>query len=180
MPANNPINPLARCARIPVHRNVRQVGGYENVPRLCLLCSGELPPPWALPGRAGLCPRPRKKGPPAHGGPHCCAPKIAAPPNGRPPLNQEPFGPQEGEREGPDGPLCRNALVSLGSFVAIFRTRLRPPFLFVCLTPFPFALLFLFSFIRLIGPLYYCGLSWPFWSYHVVRRFLYVLYHRCC
>jgi len=60
--------------------------------------------------------------------------------------NQEPFGPQEGEREGPDGPLCRNALVSLGSFVAIFRTRLRPPFLFVCLTPFPFALLFLFSF----------------------------------
>ena len=94
--------------------------------------------------------------------------------------NQEPFGPQEGEREGPDGPLCRNALVSLGSFVAIFRTRLRPPFLFVCLTPFPFALLFLFSFIRLIGPLYYCGLSWPFWSYHAVRRFLYVLHHRCC
>ena len=104
----------------------------------------------------------------------------AAPPNGRPPFNQEPFGPQEGEREGPDGPLWRNALVSLGSFVAIFRTRLRPPFLFVCLTPFPFALLFLFSFFRLIDPLYYCGLSWPFWSYHVVRRFIYVLYHRCC
>ena len=44
MQANNPINPLARCARIPVHRNVWQVGGYKNVPRLCLLCSEELPP----------------------------------------------------------------------------------------------------------------------------------------
>ena len=94
------------------------------------------------------------------------------------PLNQEPFGPQEGEREGPDGPLCRNALVSLGSFVAIFRTRLRPPFLFVCLTPCPFALLFMFSFFRLIGPRCNCGLSWRFWSYHVVRRFIYILYHR--
>ena len=39
------MGPLARCARIPVNRNVRQVGGYENVPRLCLLCSEELPPP---------------------------------------------------------------------------------------------------------------------------------------
>ena len=28
------MDPLARCARIPVHRNVRQVGSYENVPRL--------------------------------------------------------------------------------------------------------------------------------------------------
>jgi hypothetical protein len=43
----------------------------------------------------------------------------AAPPNGRPSLNQEPFGPQEGEREGPDGPLSER-FVSLGSFVAIF------------------------------------------------------------
>ena len=25
--------------------DVRRVGGYENVPRLCLLCSEELPPP---------------------------------------------------------------------------------------------------------------------------------------
>ena len=43
-------------------------------------------------------------------------------------------------------------------------------------TPFPFALLFLFSFFRLIGPRYNCGLSWRFWSYHAVRRFIYTLY----
>ena len=43
---------------------------------------------------------------------------------------------------------------------------------------FPF--LFLFGLFRLIDPRYYCGLSWRFWSYHVVRRFIYVLYHRCC
>ena len=104
----------------------------------------------------------------------------AAPPNGRPPFNQEPFGPQEGEREGPDGPLWRNALVSLGSFVAIFRARLRPSFLFVGLTPLLFPFLFLFGLFRLIDPRYYCGLSWRFWSCHIVRRFIYVLYHRCC